>query len=67
MRQLFYVKKRVLQWREVADPQLLAQTDAIVAPIVAARCDLDNAFLLRAMTPALRIGLARHLIDPLVK
>jgi hypothetical protein len=58
MKQLFYVKKRVLEWREVPDTQLACDTDAIVAPLAAARCDLDVAFLNHVLTPALRAGLA---------
>src|SRR5471032_2827965 len=67
MRQLFYVRKRRLEWRKVPKPGLQATTDAIVEPIVAARCDLDSAFLLHDMTPALRVGLALHILDPQVK
>jgi threonine dehydrogenase-like Zn-dependent dehydrogenase len=67
MRQLYYVKKRHLEWREVPLPTLLYPSDALVRPIAAARCDLDNAFLLRDMSAALRIGLALHILDPLVR
>jgi threonine dehydrogenase-like Zn-dependent dehydrogenase len=67
MQQLYFLKKRKLEWRDVPPPVLLTGTDALVRPIAAARCDLDNAFLLRDMTPALRVGLALHMIDPLVK
>lgn len=67
MQQLYYVRKRKLQWRDVPPPVLLTSADALVRPIAAARCDLDNAFLLRNMTPALRVGLALHMLDPLVK
>jgi threonine dehydrogenase-like Zn-dependent dehydrogenase len=67
MRQLYYLKKRRLEWRDVAVPTLLDAGDALVRPIAAARCDLDNAFLLRDMSTAVRIGLALHILDPLVK
>jgi threonine dehydrogenase-like Zn-dependent dehydrogenase len=67
MQQLYYVKKRRLEWREVSTPTLLHPGDALVRPVAAARCDLDNAFLLRDMSTALRIGLALHILDPLVK
>lgn len=67
MQQLYYLKKQKLEWRDVPSPTLLGDGDALVRPIAAARCDLDIAFLLREMTPALRIGLALHIIDPLVK
>jgi hypothetical protein len=48
-------------------PTLRHADDAIVRPIAAARCDLDNAFLLRDVSAAVRIGLALHILDPLVK
>jgi threonine dehydrogenase-like Zn-dependent dehydrogenase len=67
MQQLYYVRKQTLEWRDVPLPTLLSSHDALVRPIAAARCDLDNAFLFRDMTPALRVGLALHMIDPLVK
>ncbi len=67
MKQLYYLKKRRLEWREVAAPTLQSTTDALVRPIAAARCDLDNAFLLRDMSAAVRIGLALHILDPLVR
>jgi threonine dehydrogenase-like Zn-dependent dehydrogenase len=67
MQQLYYLKKQRLEWRDVPPPILISNSDALVRPIAAARCDLDNAFLFRNMTPALRVGLALHMIDPLVK
>jgi threonine dehydrogenase-like Zn-dependent dehydrogenase len=67
MRQLYYLKKHKLEWRETQAPTLLHPDDAIIRPIAAARCDLDNAFLLRDMSAAIRIGLALHILDPLVK
>jgi threonine dehydrogenase-like Zn-dependent dehydrogenase len=67
MKQLYYLKKRRLEWRDVAAPTLLSAADALVRPIAAARCDLDNAFLLHDMSTAIRIGLALHILDPLVR
>jgi threonine dehydrogenase-like Zn-dependent dehydrogenase len=67
MQQLYYLKKHKLEWREMPTPTLRHADDAIVRPIAAARCDLDNAFLLRDMSAAVRIGLALHILDPLVK
>jgi threonine dehydrogenase-like Zn-dependent dehydrogenase len=67
MRQLYYLKKRRLEWREVKTPTLQRPGDALIRPIAAARCDLDNAFLVRDMTMAFRFGLATHILDPLVK
>jgi threonine dehydrogenase-like Zn-dependent dehydrogenase len=67
MEQLFYLKKRRLEWREVPDPELRFTTDAIVRPLAAARCDLDNAFLLHDLGTPTKIASALHLLDPLVK
>jgi threonine dehydrogenase-like Zn-dependent dehydrogenase len=67
VKQLYYLKKRRLEWREVVEPSLQSTTDALVRPIAAARCDLDNAFLLRDMSTAVRVGLALHILDPLVR
>lgn len=67
MRQLYFVSKGKLEWRDSAEPELTEETDAIVRPLAAARCDLDNAFLLHDSGPAVRAGLALHFLDPLVR
>jgi threonine dehydrogenase-like Zn-dependent dehydrogenase len=67
MRQLYYLKKRRLEWRDVAEATLIHPGDALVRPIAAARCDLDNAFLLNDLTAAFRVGIALHILDPQVK
>jgi threonine dehydrogenase-like Zn-dependent dehydrogenase len=67
VQQLYYLKKRRLEWREVPDPTLRFTTDAIVRPLAAARCDLDNAFLLHDLAAPSRLASALHLLDPLVK
>jgi threonine dehydrogenase-like Zn-dependent dehydrogenase len=67
MQQLYYLKKRRLEWREVPEPTLLFTTDAIVRPLAAARCDLDSAFLLHDLAAPTRIAAALHMLDPLVK
>ncbi len=67
MQQLYYLKKHKLEWREMPAPTLQFADEAIVRPIAAARCDLDNAFLLRDLSAAVRIGLALHILDPLVR
>jgi alcohol dehydrogenase len=41
MRQLTFIKPGKFEWQDVAAPKLAADTDAIVKPIVVARCDLD--------------------------
>lgn len=41
MRQLTFIKPGKFEWHDVPAPKLAADTDAIVKPIVVARCDLD--------------------------
>lgn len=41
MRQLTFLAPGQFEWRDVPAPALAAETDAIVAPIAVARCDLD--------------------------
>ncbi len=43
MRQLMFIKPGSLEWREVPEPQLQGSKEAIVRPMVVARCDLDAA------------------------
>jgi threonine dehydrogenase-like Zn-dependent dehydrogenase len=45
MRELTYVARRSVEWREVPDPVLQSDQDAIVAPVAAAPCDVDTAIL----------------------
>jgi hypothetical protein len=44
MQQLYFVKKETLEWREVKDPKIEDDFQAIVRPFAVAKCDLDNAF-----------------------
>ncbi|MCE9599166.1 MAG: alcohol dehydrogenase catalytic domain-containing protein [Spirochaetia bacterium] len=41
MRQLVFVKKHTIEWRDVPDPVLEGKNQAIVRPLAVARCDLD--------------------------
>jgi threonine dehydrogenase-like Zn-dependent dehydrogenase len=45
VRELTYVARRVVEWREVPDPKLESERDAIVAPVAATSCDVDSAIL----------------------
>lgn len=45
MRELTYVARRTVEWREVPDPVLASDRDAIVAPVAATPCDVDSAIL----------------------
>lgn len=41
MQQLQLIKKGVLEWKEVPEPELRGKNQAIVKPVAVARCDLD--------------------------
>jgi len=45
MRELTYVARRTAEWREVPDPVLQSDRDAIVAPVAATSCDVDLMIL----------------------
>jgi threonine dehydrogenase-like Zn-dependent dehydrogenase len=64
MKQLMYLKKRTLQWHDVAEPVLKEPGDVIVRPLAAARCDGDKLFLLNDGPKKLRAGLFFHMVDP---
>ena len=42
MQQLFFVKKEMLQWREVSKPKIISGKEAIVRPFAVAKCDLED-------------------------
>ena len=64
MKQLTYLKKNVLQWWDVPEPELQQPTDVIVRPLAAARCDADKIFLFNNVTRPMQVGLALHYLDP---
>ncbi|MFF8974708.1 zinc-binding dehydrogenase [Streptomyces sp. NPDC014995] len=45
MRELTYVARRTVEWREVPDPELGSDGAAIVAPVAATPCDVDSSIL----------------------
>lgn len=45
MRQLNFIEPWKLEWRDVAEPKMQANTDALVRPLAVARCDLDPVIL----------------------
>ncbi len=63
MNQLTFVKKGLLEWREVAAPTLQTPEDVLVRPFVAGRCDGDSIFLFHDFSRALRAGAAVDLVD----
>ena len=63
MRELTFLRSKVLEWREVQEPGLASTTDAIVRPFIAARCDGDASFLRHDLERLLRAGALIHAID----
>jgi len=45
VRQLEFVQKGKLEWREAPDPKLQGDREAIVRPVALATCDIDVAFV----------------------
>ncbi|MGW2047323.1 zinc-dependent alcohol dehydrogenase [Streptomyces sp. NPDC001858] len=45
MRELTYVARNSVEWREAPDPELRSDQEAIVAPVAATSCDVDTAIL----------------------
>ncbi|WP_326722496.1 alcohol dehydrogenase catalytic domain-containing protein [Streptomyces sp. NBC_00243] len=45
MRELTYIAKRTVEWREAPDPKLQSDQEAIVAPVAATSCDVDSMIL----------------------
>ena len=45
MRQLQFIEKGKLEWREAPDPRLQGDGEAIIRPVALATCDLDAAFV----------------------
>ena len=41
MRQLTYIEKDRLEWREAPEPRIEAEGEALVRPVAVATCDLD--------------------------
>ena len=52
MRQLSCTAPGVLEWRDVATPELTSTGDAIVRPLAVARCELDPLLILAGPSPA---------------
>jgi threonine dehydrogenase-like Zn-dependent dehydrogenase len=50
MRELTYIAPGKLEWRERPDPTIQTPTDAIVRPLVATTCDLDQ-LIIRGRSP----------------
>jgi alcohol dehydrogenase len=51
MRQLMFLGRSQVEWREVPEPRLAGDLEAIVEPIAVATCDLDVAMLRGTLNP----------------
>jgi threonine dehydrogenase-like Zn-dependent dehydrogenase len=65
VRELTFVKAHRVEWRSVPEPQLRGPDEALVRPVIAARCDGDNLPLFNRLTTAMSAGIALHYLDPL--
>jgi threonine dehydrogenase-like Zn-dependent dehydrogenase len=63
VRELVFLRSKVLQWHDVPEPSLTSTTDAIVRPFIAARCDGDASFLRHDLERLLRVGAMMHVVD----
>jgi threonine dehydrogenase-like Zn-dependent dehydrogenase len=63
LRELTYVKTHRVEWRSVAEPRLRGPGEALVRPVIAARCDGDNLPIFNRVTNALTAGIALHCVD----
>ncbi|MBT2402897.1 MULTISPECIES: zinc-binding dehydrogenase [unclassified Streptomyces] len=45
MRELTYIARRTVEWREAPDPEIQSAHEAIVAPVAATSCDVDSSIL----------------------
>jgi alcohol dehydrogenase len=64
MRELTYLGPRRVAWRQVPEPTLGGAQEALVRPVIAARCDGDNLPIFNRVTTAMRAGVALHYLDP---
>ena len=67
MRFLAFERPGVLGWREASTPRLSSDLDAIVAPLVVGRCDLDVAFVQGAAPLAAGSALGHECIAEVVE
>ena len=51
MQELNFIEAGRLEWREVAEPRLEGDGEALVRPVAVATCDLDK-ILVRGLAPA---------------
>lgn len=66
MRQLMALGPGQLEWRDVAAPQLMAATDALVRPIAVALCDADVLYLRGGLPPRAPFCLGHEFVAEIV-
>ncbi|MGB3589250.1 MAG: alcohol dehydrogenase catalytic domain-containing protein, partial [Tunicatimonas sp.] len=66
MRQLTFLGMNKVDWREVAEPTIQSEQEAIVRPFAAARCDGDSFFLFHNYRKVMPLGVNIHYLDPKV-
>jgi threonine dehydrogenase-like Zn-dependent dehydrogenase len=63
MQQLNFIKKNILEWREIKEPKIKTAFEAIVRPFAVAKCDLDNGFLFNNFPLIFKVGTLLGKID----
>ena len=66
MRQLTCTAPGVVEWCEVAEPEIQEPTDALVRPIAVARCEIDPFLVLAGPTRANRFALGHEAVTEVV-
>jgi threonine dehydrogenase-like Zn-dependent dehydrogenase len=65
VRELTYLGKSQVEWRSVKEPRLQGPQEALVRPVIAARCDADNLPIFNSVTRAMTAGVGVHYLDPI--
>jgi threonine dehydrogenase-like Zn-dependent dehydrogenase len=63
IKELTFIKKMKVEWREKAAPAIRHPGDAIIRPFVVSRCDGDSIFLFHNFSKAMRLGVNLHYLD----
>ena len=66
MRQLTCTAPGTVEWCEVPEPEIVAPTDALVRPIVVARCGIDPTLIASGPTRADRFALGHEAVVEVV-
>jgi threonine dehydrogenase-like Zn-dependent dehydrogenase len=66
VRELQFLRRGRLAWRDVEQPTIHGAGEAVVRPFIAARCDGDTLPIHHPVSRAMQAGMAVGLIDPVV-